>query len=181
MFRKEYLDEFYNKKINSEFEVSIEVKKAYITFLSSFCKYVSSFWSIYMKLDKRNENIKSLGFKSNLTISDEAIAIWLIRHNYDSAYKNAQEITAVGLTVWKQNRVKHKQGQHDTKLHYGDYKKIFSKVKAGRKDEATLKYWESIFFEGHYEFNSTPSEPTETMEEIDGLDETFEDIEVLEI
>ena len=27
MFRKEYLDEFYNLKINPEFEVSIEVKK----------------------------------------------------------------------------------------------------------------------------------------------------------
>lgn len=98
MFKKDYLDQFYNQKLSSKFEFRIQVKKAYVVFLSCLHKYVSHFWNTYKKLDITNKNKLSFGFISNLTISDEAIALWLINHDYDSTYKNAQEIIEFGLT-----------------------------------------------------------------------------------
>ena len=181
IFRKECLEQFYELKTDPHFEVSIEVKNAYIEFLKDFCKYVSPYWSTYIKLDKMKVNKDKFGFKANLTVSDEAIAIWLIKHNYDTAYNNSLEINRLTEAIWKEQRVKRKHGKHDSKLHYDDYKKIFNKIKTGRNHKDTLTYWESIFFEGFYEFNTLSSDSNENLEELDGFDETFEDVEVLEM
>lgn len=182
MIPKEHLDQFYEIKTDPNFDVDIEVKLSYVVFLRDFCKYCSPYWSAYIKQDKMKDSSKeNFGFKNNLTISDEAIGIWIIKHNYDTAYQNSLEIKRLTEPVWKAQRMKRKQGKHDSKLYYNDYKDIFNKIKKSRSDKDTLEFWESVFFDGVFEYSKFPFESNETYEEFDDHDDTFESVDVLEI
>lgn len=181
MIDKDHLDQFYEIKSDQHFEVSIEVKQAYVVFLRDFCKYCSTYWSAYIKLDRMKAKKEKFGFKSNLTISDEAIAIWLIKYNYETAYNNSLEIKRLTEPVWKLQRKKRKHGKHDSKLYYIEYKNIFNKIKKARSDKDTLAYWESIFFYGVFEYSKLPTDANENFEEFDDYDDTFESLEVLEM
>ena len=184
MIQKEHLDHFHELKTDPNFEASMEVKQAYVIFLRDFCKYCSTYWNSYLKQHMTSSSTSTLekfGFRSNLTISDEAIGIWLIKHNYDTAYNNSLEIQRLTLKKWKEQRVKRKQGKHDSKVFYNEYKQIFNKIKEARSDKETLAYWESVFFDGIFHYTEKSNSNEENYAEFDDHDDTFEAVDVLEI
>jgi hypothetical protein len=184
MFDIECLNHFYDIKKEPDTEVSDEIKEAYFEFLNDFCKYVSTFWSGYIKKDRvKHIKIESLTFQANLTISDEAICMWLIKLNYKTAYDNSIDIQRIGKKNWMKEREKGKSGQHDTKIHYVEYKTIFNKIKKGRKDIETYIYWQKVFFEAlFHSYEYVPAAPTSVQnEDDDDNDSTYESEDVIEL
>lgn len=184
MFDIECLNHFYDIKKEPDSEVSDEIKAAYVVFLSEFCKYVSTFWCGYIKKERiKKVIIENCSFQANLTISDEAICIWLIKLNYKTAYENSIDIARLGKKDWMKNRDKGKSGQHDTKIHYELYKNIFNKIKKGRKDEETYAYWQKTFFVGLFKsYEYVPTAPSYVQnKDDDDNDSTFESEDVIEL
>lgn len=177
MFKFEHFEKFYEFTSDPHFQVSIEVKNAYVIFLSDFCKYSSHYWSKYINPENIEKCKHNCGFKSNLTISDEAIVYWLIKYNYNTAKTNSEAIERLSEEVWKKQRNSRKRGKHDSKLYYDDYRLIFKQIKNIRSEKDSLKYWESVFFEGLYNFSE--KNKNENCEEQDDHDETFESNDVL--
>lgn len=186
MFKKEYLNHFYNIKKDEDEEISEDIKDAYLVFLRDFCKFTSIYWGGYIKKERiKKALLCNLTFKGNLTVSDEAICIWLIKLNYNVAYENSLDITRLGKEKYLQDRSnKRKQGQHDSKIHYDEYKKIFNKIKKGRADEESYNYWQKTFFLGLFRsYQYLPSVATDNHQNNgdDDNDSCLESKEVIEL
>jgi hypothetical protein len=193
MFPKDFLFQFREYKEGQEnIEVDPELRKAWSSFISEFCRSVSYHWKSYLGKIRNRENAT---FKDNLSTSDEAFAMWVVFCKYDEAEGEAKEIKVHGIDRWKETRKKKRAGPHDSREHINDYIKFYLQVQKNRADVKSDKYWQDMFFDDLFgdpnrENNSSVQEhgnPNGGSEKgttelcLPGIDDDFADEEVGEI
>lgn len=129
------------------------VKKAWVMFLADFCKWVSTTWrQALIKM----QNINDFQFSDYLTVSDEALVMWIIECRYDKVKENVE----AGNLVYcngrgpkpEQAKLAYKQaGPQDSRKHLGLYMELYELVKKNRKKKKASKAWQDFFVDAYKE------------------------------
>ena len=101
MFDIALLDKFYiyepNMISDELYQIDEDIKHAYLMFIGVLVPVVSFSWRSYIKHYVKDSS-KPTYVKNNLTISDKAYTIWLIKQhlpNTINEHNNTQQITSI--------------------------------------------------------------------------------------
>ena len=154
MFDIALLDKFYiyepNMISDELYQIDEDIKHAYLMFIGVLVPVVSFSWRSYIKHYVKDSS-KPTYVKNNLTISDEAYTIWLIKQhlpNTINEHNNTQQITTT----------KKRKGQHITKTYMNEYNNEFHKINQMRNvknDESHIAFlhFEKMFFNCFFDNN----------------------------
>jgi len=163
MFSKGCLNKFRELENTDDPQVDDELRKAWYIFIAEFCRSVSYHWKSYLtKINNRNDAT----FKGNLTMSDEAFAMWVVYCKYDEAKEEAEEIKKMGIDKWKNSRNKKRAGPHDSKELIKHYIKYYDKLTEARSNKASDAYWQKMFFDDLFKEPSKASSNVSIQEQM---------------
>ena len=155
MFDVSLLDKFYTYEPNmisdELFQIDEEIKQAYLMFIGVLVPVVSFSWRNYIKY-YISDSSQPTYVKSNLTISDEAYTIWLIKQhlpNIVNAHNNLHQ---------EHEPTNKKKGPHLTKIFINEYNNEFHKINLLRNQKETeshsaYQYYEQMFFNCFFDNN----------------------------
>jgi hypothetical protein len=120
-----------------------------------FCGKVSRIWGRYLgnSCFAGNAHVGNI-----LTISDEAYALWFVKHKYKTEQKIADKIIECGEDAdkyhewWKQYKKNVCKGSRLSTAQYHDYTALHKLISAHRKDEKARKHWDDMFFHQLFEY-----------------------------
>lgn len=144
------MEKFYTYEKNeinemeSDYDISDDIKSAYFTFIRDFCGNVSTVWKKYLK--GYCEYRDTATFVQKLTRSDEAYAYWLVLCSYPKCVSDAEYIKKYSWDKWNQERKKGKAGKHDSVIKFDDYVAVYNKITEVRENEKAYDFWQKIFF-----------------------------------
>jgi hypothetical protein len=150
MFDIELLDKFYkfsNDSLDLK-EVEEEVKEAYIMFIGVLVPVISLNWKQYLKTFVKNRSNPSYASNNNLTVSDEAYTLWLIKRYLPGIVDEIK----FNKPVAKKGR----KGPHLSKTYKTEYMELFRIIDSFRNEDGpnngeAFKYFEQMFFDTYFD------------------------------